>query len=205
MADESQLEILHQGVAAWNEWRRKEGVHIEVDLRSANLSGPTSAGRTSAGSPISAGPTSATPISATNLSGANLSRADLSGANLLECNFGAAEFEQTVLSDIDLSRCTGLELSGHRGPSSIDVRTLQRSGPLPLVFLRGVGLPQTLIIEYLPSLLNQAKAIDFYSCFISYSHADMSFALRLHDQLQAQGIRCWRDEHQLPPGDEVHC
>jgi TIR domain-containing protein len=71
------------------------------------------------------------------------------------------------------------------------------------VFLRGVGLPEALI-EYLPALLNQAKAIDFYSCFISYSHADMSFARRLHDQLQAQGIRSWRDEHQLLPGDDMH-
>jgi hypothetical protein len=43
---------------------------------------------------------------------------------------------------------------------------LQRSGPLPLVFLRGVGLPDALI-EYLPSLLG--RAIQHYSCFISYS------------------------------------
>lgn len=60
------------------------------------------------------------------------------------------------------------------------------------------------MIEYLPSLLNQAKAIDFYSCFISYSHADKSFARRLYDQLQGQGIRCWLDEHQLLPGDDMH-
>jgi uncharacterized protein YjbI with pentapeptide repeats len=34
MADESQLEILKQGVAAWNEWRRKG---IQVDLSGADL------------------------------------------------------------------------------------------------------------------------------------------------------------------------
>jgi hypothetical protein len=38
MADENQLEILKQGVAAWNEWRRNEGAHVVVDLGGANLS-----------------------------------------------------------------------------------------------------------------------------------------------------------------------
>jgi hypothetical protein len=26
----------------------------------------------------------------------------------------------------------------------------------------------------------------------------------LHDRLQGQGIRCWLDEHQLLPGDDLH-
>jgi predicted metal-dependent peptidase len=30
------------------------------------------------------------------------------------------------------------------------------------------------------------------------------FARRLHDALQAQGIRCWLDEKQLLPGDHIH-
>ena len=41
------------------------------------------------------------------------------------------------------------------------------------------------------------------SCFISYSHTDKSFARRLHDQLQARGIRCWLDDHQVLPGDKI--
>jgi hypothetical protein len=44
------------------------------------------------------------------------------------------------------------------------------------------------LIEYLPSILN--RAIGFYSCCISYNHADQSFARRLHDQLQG---RWWVD------------
>jgi hypothetical protein len=44
----------------------------------------------------------------------------------------------------------------------------------------------------------------FYSCFISYSHAEKSFARRLHDALQGRGIRCWLDEHQLLPGDKIY-
>jgi hypothetical protein len=46
-----------------------------------------------------------------------------------------------------------------------------------------------------------ARPIEFYSCFISYSHTDTFFAQRLHDHLQARGIRCWLDEKQLLPGD----
>ena len=63
-----------------------------------------------------------------------------------------------------------------------------KSGPLPLAFLRGVGLPDNLI-DYLPSLLNQP--IQFYSCFISYSSKDQEFADRLHADLQNKGVRCW--------------
>ena len=45
---------------------------------------------------------------------------------------------------------------------------------------------------------------DFYSCFISYAHEDKSFARRLHDALQGQGIRCWLDEHSVEPGEDIH-
>ncbi|HLL77008.1 MAG TPA: toll/interleukin-1 receptor domain-containing protein [Pyrinomonadaceae bacterium] len=48
------------------------------------------------------------------------------------------------------------------------------------------------------------QPIQFYSCFISYSHADKSFARRLHDALQGRGIRCWLDEHQVLPGQKIY-
>jgi hypothetical protein len=69
------------------------------------------------------------------------------------------------------------------------------------VFLRGWGLSDD-FIRYLPAFWNQP--FQFYSCFISYSHADKSFARRLHDALQGRGIRCWLDEHQLLPGQDIH-
>ncbi len=58
------------------------------------------------------------------------------------------------------------------------------------------------MIVFAASLLG--KPFEFYSCFISYSHADKSFARRLHDTLQGRGIRCWLDEHQMLPGDDIH-
>jgi hypothetical protein len=76
-----------------------------------------------------------------------------------------------------------------------------RSGRLPPNFLRGCGLSDEFII-YLSSFWDQP--FQFYSCFISYSHTDKSFARQLHDALQARGIRCWLDEHQLLPGQDIH-
>src|SRR5579859_2823003 len=37
-----------------------------------------------------------------------------------------------------------------------------------------------------------------------YSHADKDFARRNHHELQMRGIRCWLDEHQLLPGDDIY-
>jgi hypothetical protein len=105
-----------------------------------------------------------------------------------------------VFGNTDLSDVKGLDSCIHWGPSTIDHRTLQRSGPLPLTFLRGVGLPERLI-EYLPSILEQA--IQFYSCFISYSSKDQKFADRLHADLQNKGVRCWFAPHDMPIGAKI--
>jgi TIR domain len=66
--------------------------------------------------------------------------------------------------------------------------------------LRGCGLPDNLI-EYLPALRDEA--IQFYSCFISYSTKDQGFAERLHADLQDKGVRCWFAPHDLPIGAKI--
>ncbi|MGH9759943.1 MAG: toll/interleukin-1 receptor domain-containing protein, partial [Blastocatellia bacterium] len=53
-------------------------------------------------------------------------------------------------------------------------------------------------------ILTGQRAIDFYSCFISYSHVDKPFARRLYDSLQAMGVRCWLDQYQLSPGQDIN-
>ena len=102
-----------------------------------------------------------------------------------------------MFANVDLSTTKGLDTCTHHGPSILDHRTLQRSGRLPLAFLRGCGLPDRLI-DYLPSLLEEA--IQYYSCFISYSSKDDAFAKRLHADLQNTGVRCWFAPHDLPIG-----
>lgn len=108
---------------------------------------------------------------------------------------------RTIFAFPSLRTAEGLESCIHLGPSVLDYHTLMESGPLPPVFLRGCGLPDAYII-YVSSFWNQP--FQFYSCFISYSHADKAFARGLHDALQARGIRCWLDEHQLLPGQDIH-
>ena len=137
-----------------------------------------------------------------NLSGADLGLARLRMATLGAANLSEARFEETIFGDTNLKDANGLESCVHYAPSVIDHRTLVNSWPLPEVFLRGCGLPDSLI-TYLPSLISDS-AILFYSCFISYSHEDKSFARRLHDTLQVRGIRCWLDEKQLLPGDDIY-
>ena len=79
--------------------------------------------------------------------------------------------------------------------------TLARSGPLPLAFLRGCGLPEALI-DYLLSLLSEP--FQFYSCFISYASRDQAFAERLYADLQKKGVRCWFAPEDMKIGDRLH-
>jgi len=37
-----------------------------------------------------------------------------------------------------------------------------------------------------------------------YAHEDKLFARRLHDALQGRGVRCWLDEKQMLPGDDIY-
>jgi uncharacterized protein YjbI with pentapeptide repeats len=137
-----------------------------------------------------------------DLSRAFLTKVDLSEARLNEANFSEAKISRVVFADNDLGAVVGLESVRHHGPSFLSIDTLYKSGgKIPEVFLRGCGVPET-FITFAKSLVN--SPIEFYSCFISYSHADKSFARRLHDQLQARGIRCWLDEHQMLPGDDIY-
>lgn len=159
----------------------------QVDFRGANLSGADLAGVRLIG----------TNLRDANLCGANLSAAHFGEADLRGANFEGARLCQTIFADVDLAATHGLNTCAHWASSILDHRTLLRSGSLPLVFLRGCGLPDRLI-EYLPSLLGEA--IQYYSCFISYSSKDDAFAKRLHADLQDNGVRCWFAPHDLSIG-----
>jgi TIR domain/Pentapeptide repeats (8 copies) len=132
-----------------------------------------------------------------NLRGANLVLADLNGADLGGADLREASVLGTIFVAVDLTKTNGLNECRHLGPSVIDFRTLSLSENLPISFLRGCGLPDNLI-DYLPSL--RGDAIQFYSCFISYSTKDQIFAERLHADLQNKGVRCWFAPHDLPIG-----
>jgi hypothetical protein len=161
-----------------------------ADLTGANLFKATLSGATFAG-----GTLAKANLAGADLTGTNLTETSLAGANLTGAFLVRTVFAYTALSEVQ-----GLEHCRHGGPSIVDLQTLKNSGPLPIAFLRGIGLPDRLI-EYLPSLLNEA--IQHYSCFISYSSKDDGFAKRLHADLQNHGVRCWFAPHDMPIGAKI--
>ncbi len=135
--------------------------------------------------------------------GSRLLTAVFAECRLSNANFSNAEIGGTLFCKCDLRSVIGLGTIRHRFPSTIGVDTLILSeGQLPEVFLRGCGLPDSISMQ-IPSLIRALEPIQFYSCFISYSHEDKEFARKLHNALQAQGISCWLDDHQLLPGDDI--
>jgi TIR domain-containing protein/pentapeptide repeat protein len=200
---------------------------IEANLTKAELSHATLTQANLSQADLSVANFSVANLRGTNLSWANLRRAnlneaDLTGARLIKANLvraklratdlsrvklsgvnlGRAEVGATTFADNDLSEVKGIETLKHSGPSTIGIDTIYCSqSKIPEVFLRGCGVPEN-FITFHTSLVN--SPIEFYSCFISYSHQDKSFARRLHNDLQARGIRCWLDEHQMLPGDDIY-
>jgi uncharacterized protein YjbI with pentapeptide repeats len=156
-----------------------------------------------------------------NLIGADFTSANLYSANLGNTQLARAIFCNTALKNTDVSNSTwgltivvgvelndvkGIETTEHLDRSLIGMDILELSArgitasatnQISIeIFLRKAGIAEETIRHFRTMIVNPIK---FYSCFISYTHADKAFARRLHDQLQARGIRCWLDEHQLLP------
>jgi hypothetical protein len=205
MANPEHLEILKQGVEAWNKYTlegRKQfpdfsganlrgGYLSRVNFNLANLSGADLTGARLIDSDLSnailidADCTDAELDGAnllyTNLEGANFTRANLMFASFVDADltsacFSEAMFYETRLINVDLSGVKGLETAKHEFRSSIDIATMQ-------------------------SMTTQS--IQFYSCFISYSSKDRDFAERIYTDLQNKGVRCWFAPEDLKIGDKI--
>jgi uncharacterized protein YjbI with pentapeptide repeats len=129
-------------VENWNRWR-EEHHDLPPNLSGANLSGPNL---------IEANLTR-TDLREADLRDANLSRADLRGAYLIETNLGRANLSganltytllwETIFGNTNLRDAKDLEACNFQGPCTLDHRTIQGNGGLPLPFLRGCGLPDS--------------------------------------------------------------
>jgi hypothetical protein len=173
------------------------GAAFSADLRSANLSGANLRGAYLGGTDLNRADLSGANLNGAILSGTDLSRANLSGADMTDARFG-----WSTLGDLDLSYVKGLDTVRHDGPSSIGIDTVYRSkGKIPESFLRGAGVPDSLI-TYMRSLT--VNPIELYSCFISHSTKDHDFAERLYADLQARNVRCWFAPHDIAGGKKIH-
>jgi len=203
MANREHLAKILESVRAWNDWRKANpgvvpvlygAILIGANLRKANLKGANLVHANLSGANISGADLTGADLDYAFLRGSDLTGADFSGADLTEASIG-----HTTFGDNDLSDVKGLDTLQHGGPSTIGIDTIYRShGKIPLAFLRGAGVPDN-FIEYMGSLTG--KALEFYSCFISYSTKDQKFAARLHADLQNKGVRCWFAPHDLKIGD----
>ena len=136
-------------------------------------------------------------LSLANLSLANLSLANLSGANLFEVNLGRANLSlanlsgvklyETVFANVDLTEAKGLNSCKHIGSSTVDHRTIQRSGKLPRKFLLGCGVP----LELYDAIVRMKSKVMYYTCFVAYGEPERKFAEKLTKSLKAKGISCW--------------
>jgi hypothetical protein len=198
--------ILHD--AKFCEANLREAKLIETDLSRSNLEGAVLNGADFSGAILTDCILRKTRLVSTLFSGiVTPSRTnyvftrDVSGY-MKGTDFKGALVKNTTFQYIDLSKTKGLGSMIHRGPSTIGIDTFYMSkGKLPESFLRGCGVPE-IFIQHMDSLT--LKAFDFYSCFISYSHADKSFAKNLYEQLRGKDITCWLDEHQMLPGDDIY-
>ncbi len=182
-----------------------------ANLRGANLAGARlAAAQISETSFVQADLSRTVFIGATftvvNLEQANFQNASLRNTTFERVNFArtdlmGAEIGRSVFIGEDLSAAQGLSAVKHQSPSSLDFDTLYRSGGnIPEVFLRGCGVPETMI-TFAKSLVG--KPIQYYSAFISYSSQDEHFARRLHNDLQMNGVRVWFAPEDLKIGETI--
>lgn len=178
MADFSQVDLLRQqGVAGWNRFRRNNpdvptnlsrsrfaDLDLRgIDLHETNLAGTDLSGANLSGSHLEGANLALADLSRTNLTDVDLTNADLQGANLRgalcrRTRFYAARLGRTVFGATDLSDARGLKSLRHEGPSTLDVKTLVSSWPLPIGFITECGLPDENVAAILRTALAAAEA-----------------------------------------------
>lgn len=177
-----------------------------TDLRSTALNRANLSGANLSGADLSGVTLSGIDLSGADLSGADLREATLYSVNLRSADLSGARILKTSFDDLDLRTVKGLETIKHEGPSIIAISTLSRSeSNIPEVFLRRAGLSETLITRFCsPTQHPIQRPIQYYTCFISYSGKDRSFAERLTADLRRKGVQCWYAPEDLKIGDHYH-
>ncbi len=153
---------------------------FRASLRGANLAGAT----------LTGADLSWTDLGETSLTETHFIEAKLAHTNLQGADFHRAFLLNTILADCDLSGAIHLEEALHRGPSTVGIDTLLRSGgKIPSEFLRGVGVPDAYIAyeQATPGSIRRR-----YGCYIAYAHPERELAIKLQSDLRSRGVECWR-------------
>ena len=192
----------------------KESLLYGADLFSAGLYGCTFSDSTLCRTNLENCYLDDTTFVNTNFEKAILRNTSCVGTTFRNCTFGS-----TIILNSKFRNSVGLESCTHTSPSTL--YGCEFDELLPIDFLRGCGLSdwqieaaklyqkgltsgQVTDIGYKIIDAHIQSPIQFYSCFISYSHKDKAFARKLHDTLQNRGIRVWLDERQMLPGDDIY-
>jgi uncharacterized protein YjbI with pentapeptide repeats len=227
MANPEQLKILKQGVEVWNAWRKDhkpERIDLSgatlsfanlttADLRDADLRRTVFFKAMLSGANLSGVNLEEATLEHVNLHYANLYKASLRRANLGAVNLTSARLAktdwsgvticQTIFGDVDLSQITGLDEVFFDGPSTIGIDTLYNSsGQIPDKFLQDAGVPEEMID--IARSIRAGPAIQWHSCFISYSTKDDEFARRLHSRMREANMRVWCAAKDLKGGKKLH-
>lgn len=186
MGDPKHVDVLNQGVPAWNRWRRENPLIIPnlsgAELKNANLRGiDFSRAYFGYGTPGTQGVHFEAGLHEANLTGADLSYAnligvDLSGADLRDSDlfrtvfgkcdlssvgFAGSHMSGTIFAEVNLNGAKGLDEVRHTGPTTIGIDSIYLcEGNIPERFLWNAGVPEPLI-TYALSLITQP--IRFYS------------------------------------------
>jgi uncharacterized protein YjbI with pentapeptide repeats len=174
MANPEQLEVLRQGVEAWNKWRLEHRSIFQPDLSKADLSSANLSEANLHLADLSEANLSKADLTRATLSVAKLSGADLSSANLSEANLLGADLSEANLSEANLSKANLLgadlsraELSGaDLSHADLSLANLSRAE------LSGANLSR--------AKLSEARFRDANLSHANLSHADLGGA-RLRD------------------------
>jgi uncharacterized protein YjbI with pentapeptide repeats len=171
---------------------------IKANLERANLTGANLSRALLSGSDFSRAD-----FTDANLCGAGLFQANLCGAILKKTKLNEARINDTLYGNVDFREIIGLNEVIQNGPSTIGIDSIYEShGEITDKFLHDAGVPEEIID--IARLLRAGPAIQWHSCFISYSTKDDEFARRLHARMTESNMRVWFAPKDLKGGKKLH-
>ncbi len=124
MANNEQMDLLKQGIQAWNAWRAEQ-TEATVDLSGGALRGLDLEGADLSGADLRRAD-----LRGANLSGAKLMDARLDGANLFKAVINGADLNEADLRGIQFLQCPQLE-SAHNWQSACRDEDLACGAAIP--------------------------------------------------------------------------